>query len=160
VGEVAIAVENPLQGDVRALVAELDAALLAVTPAGDCLLLPVEDMAGPDTAFFVAREEGRAIGIGALRRHAGGIGEVKRMYVRPAAQGRGIGGRILAAIEDLARRQGLQRLVLETGDSLVTAGHVYERSGYRRCGAFLGYPETPSSIFYEKTLAELERPRQ
>ena len=43
--------------------------------------------------------------MGALRRHGGGLGEVKRMYTRPRdAAGRGSARRILAAIEATARR--------------------------------------------------------
>ncbi len=82
-----------------------------------------------------------AIACGALRRHDGGIGEVKRMYTRPAHQGRGIGGRILEAIEALARTEGISRLVLETGDRHAAAWRVYERGGFARCGAVLDYPD-------------------
>ncbi len=36
-------------------------------------------MAEPDTTVFVGRDDGVAVAIGALKRHNGGIGEVKRM---------------------------------------------------------------------------------
>jgi putative acetyltransferase len=157
--DISVGVESPLQDDVRAMVAELDTALLKVTPAEYCLLLPVEEMAGPETTVFVARRRGEAVGIGALRRHPGGVGEVKRMYVKPEVQGQGVGKDILDAIEARARKEGLSRLVLETGSRLSAASKLYERSGFSRCGAFLGYPETPASVFYEKALADGERPR-
>lgn len=146
--------ESPLADDVRALIAELNAALLALTPPEFCYHMTVEQMAGPETTVFIARDSGRALACGALRRHGGGIGEVKRMFTRPEAQGRGIGGMILAEIEALARREGIVRLVLETGDRHPAAWRVYERGGFRRCGPVLDYPDTSYSIFYEKALEE------
>lgn len=149
---ITIAVESPLQDDVRGLVEELNAVLLALTPPEFCYHMKPEEMAAPDTTVFVARRNGRAVAIGALRRNAGGTGEVKRMYTRPEVQGQGLGGRILAEIEGLARREGLGSLVLETGDRHPAAWRVYERGGFERCGPVLGYPDTPYSVFYAKTL--------
>jgi putative acetyltransferase len=56
--------------------------------------------------FGRARWRRPAIGCGALLRHGDGYGEVKRMYVRPAAQGQGVAGRILDAIEAGRTRRG------------------------------------------------------
>jgi putative acetyltransferase len=149
---VAIAVESPLQDEVRALVAELNAALLELTPPEFCTHMTVEQMANTATTMFVARSAGRAVAIGALRRDANGVGEVKRMYTRPEVQEQGIGGMILAEIEALARREGFVRLVLETGDRHPAAWRVYERGGFTRCGPVLDYPDTGWSVFYEKHL--------
>ena len=76
---IAIAVESPLQDDIRTLIAELNAVLLELTPPEFCSHLTVEQMAEPNTTVFIARDDGVAIGCGALKRHPGGIGEVKRM---------------------------------------------------------------------------------
>jgi putative acetyltransferase len=150
----AVAAESPLADDIRALIAELNAVLLELTPPEFCFHMTAEEMAAPDTTVLVARSRaGEAVAVGALRRHAGGIGEVKRMYTRPAHQGRGLGGAILAAIEGLARAEGLSRLVLETGDRHPAAWRVYERGGFRRCGPLLDYPDSQWSVFYEKSLA-------
>jgi putative acetyltransferase len=112
-----------------------------------------EEMAEAHTTVFVARVDGQAVAMGALRRHGDGIGEVKRMYTRPVVQGSGIGGAIVAEIETLARREGLTRLALETGDRHPAAWRVYERAGFTRCGPFLDYPDTGWSVFYEKALS-------
>jgi putative acetyltransferase len=149
---ITVSVESPLQDEVRQLIGELNRALLALTPAEFCYHMTAEEMARPDTTVFVAREDGAAIACGALLRHGDGIGEVKRMYTRPNYQGRGIGGRILDAIEALARSENLSRLVLETGDRHPAAWRVYERGGFERCGAVLDYPDTGYSVFYAKTL--------
>lgn len=150
---VTIAIETPLQDEVRALVAELNAALLELTPPEHCHHLTVEQMADEDTTVFVAREDGAAVACGALKRHAGGVGEVKRMYTRPSHRGRRIGEQIVARIEAMARAEGLNRLVLETGDRHPAAWKVYERSGFARCGPVLDYPDVEWSVFYDKTLA-------
>ena len=152
--DITIAVECPLQDDVRALIADLNAYLLSLTPPEGCHHLTVEQMAGPDTTVFVTREAGKAIACGALKRHSGGIGEVKRMWTNPAYQGRGIAGQVLGRITALAVKEGFTKLVLETGDRHPAAWRVYERAGFKRCGPVLDYPDVHWSVFYEK---ELER---
>jgi putative acetyltransferase len=153
---IAIAIESPLKDDIRALIAALNETLLALTPAEYCSHLTVEQMAGPDTTVFVARENGNAIACGALKRHTNEIGEVKRMYTVPSHQGSGIGGRILARIESLALAENLRELVLETGDRHPAAWRVYERAGFHRCGPVLDYPDSKWSVFYRKELGMAE----
>jgi len=153
---ITISVESPLQEDVRALVRDLNETLDDLTPPEFNYSMSVEEMADPSTTVFVARDDGAAIGCGALKRHAGSIGEVKRMFTRPQAQGQGIGGRILGEIEALARKEGLEQLVLETGDRHPAAWRIYERGGFQRCGAVLDYPDSKYSVFYEKSLVTNE----
>ena len=147
-----ITTETPLQDEVRTLVAELNAVLLELTPPEHCHHLTVEQMADADTTVFIARDGGAAVACGALKRHEGGIGEVKRMYTRPSHRGQRIGQHIVARIEALARAEGLKRLVLETGDRHYAAWKVYERSGFTRCGPVLDYADVKCSVFYDKPL--------
>jgi putative acetyltransferase len=152
---ITIAIETPLQDDVRELVAALNEWALTQTPREFCHHMTVEQMAQPDTTLFVARQDGRAIGMGALRRHADGIGELKRMYTRPDARGLGVGKAIVAEIVKLARTEGCRQLVLETGsvESFKSAWRVYEGHGFHRCGPVLDYADSPHNIFYSKVLA-------
>jgi putative acetyltransferase len=83
--------------------------------------------------------------------------EVKRMYSRPEARGRGIGKALLARIEAATLTAGRHLLRLETGTRQHAAMALYERCGFHRCGAFGHYthlaPEQiAESIFYEKRL--------
>jgi putative acetyltransferase len=155
VGSVSIGVESPLQDEVRAMIAALNKLLLSLSPPDACFHMSVEEMAEHHTTVFVARDNGAAVALGAFRRHADGIGQVKRMYTLPAHQARGIGGRILAEIEALARKEGDRRLVLEAGLEHTHAGawRVYERGGFSPCGRVLDYPDSPYCSFFEKTLA-------
>lgn len=151
-----ITTETPLSDDVRALVKALNAWALEQTPREFTHHMTVEQMAQPDTTVFVARDErGAAVGMGALKRHGEGLGEVKRMFTLPEARGARLAGKIVGEIETIARQDGLARLALETGavPSFSAAWRVYERAGFTRCGAFLDYPaDSPHNIYYEKLL--------
>lgn len=148
-----IAVETPLSDDVRALVKALNEYTFELTPAEFRHHMTVEQMAGADTALFVARDaDGATLGMGALRRH-GAVGEVKRMFVKPEARGLGVGGAILERIEALARQEGLSRVVLETGSNFDAAKRVYERGGFETCEPILDYPPSAWTAFYAKSLS-------
>lgn len=156
----AIAAESPLQDEVRALVSALNETTLALTPREHTHHMTVDQMAQPDTTVFIARENGRAIGMGALRRHADGVAEVKRMYTLPSHQGRGVGRMILAHIEALARSEGFTRLVLETGSNFDAALHVYRTAGFAPCGPVLDYPPSDWTAFYAKALSTISDPKR
>lgn len=149
---ISIAVESPLQDEVRVLIAALNATLRPLSPSEYANHLSVEDLANTTTTMFIGRDNGCAVACGALRRYEGDIGEVKRMYTQPSARGRGIGGMLLAEIEALARNEGLTRLVLESGHLNHAARRIYERAGFNRCGPVLAYLDIPYSVFYEKKL--------
>lgn len=150
---IAVAIETPLQDDVRAMVAALNAAMIPLTPREFQFQLTVEQMADPAITLFVARDAaGRPVGMGALKDHGDGLGEVKRMFTLPEMRGKHIGARVLQRIEALAREKAMARLVLETGEAagFEPAWRIYERGGFARCGAVLDYPDSGFSRFYEK----------
>lgn len=150
-----VAVESPLQDEVRALIAALNDHLLPLSPEEFQFKMTVEQMADAKTTVFVARDEaGRAVGCGALKMHDGGVGEVKRMYTRPEVRGQRVGVAILDAIEAAAREKGVKRLVLETGtgDGFAGAWRLYQRRGFIQCGVLLDYPDSEYSAFFEKFL--------
>ena len=153
---ITIAAETPLQDDVRAMVAALNAYLIPLTPREFQFQLTAEQMAEPTVTVLVARHgDGRPVGMAALKDHGGGLGEVKRMYTPPEVRGKRVGSLLLGRIEDLARERGIARLVLETGEAegFEPAWRVYERGGFTRCGAVLDYPDSGYSRFYEKSLS-------
>jgi putative acetyltransferase len=153
---VEIAVETPLQDDVRDLVAALNAHLRPLSPPEFQFQMTVEQMAGPETTLFVARNDsGAAIGMGALKIHAAGLAEVKRMFTLPETRGQGVGRLLLNAIERLAREKRIAVLKLETGSAagFEPAWRLYRRGGFTPCAAFLDYPDSGYSAFFEKTLA-------
>lgn len=89
----------------RALVEGLNAYLLPLSPLEFQFKMTVEQMAGPDTTVFVARDEDRkAVGCGALKMHEDGVGEVKRMFTLPEVRGKRVGSVLVGAIVDQAGR--------------------------------------------------------
>lgn len=154
---VSIAIETPLQDDVRGLIDKLNAYLLPLSPPEFQFKLTVEQMAGADTTVFIARDEdGRAIGCGALKVHSAELGEVKRMFTDPEVRGKRIGSALLEAIVGLAEDRGLAVLMLETGAAadMPEAHRLYTRSGFVSRGPFLDYPDSQWSAFFEKPLRQ------
>lgn len=152
---ISIAIETPLQDDVRGLVARLNDHLLPLSPLEFQFKMTVEQMAESDTTLFVARNDsGKAVGMGALKVHSPELGEVKRMFTDPEVRGQRIGSALLEAIVNLAREKGLPTLMLETGTGpgMAEAHRLYTRSGFVTRGPFLDYPDSEWSAFFEKPL--------
>src|SRR5690349_2346934 len=84
--------------DTRALVDELETELSAQYPPDQRHGFDVARLFRPNIAFFIARIEGRAVGCGGIAFEEG-FAELKRMYVRPAARGRGVALAILMRLE-------------------------------------------------------------
>ncbi len=152
-----IAIEDPLGAEGRALIRDSDAAMRAAFPPEECFTFSPEELAHPDTCFFVARQgranqnAGAALGCVALVVRPD-YGEVKRLLVRPAARGQGVGRALMTALEREARARALPAIRLETGPALKAAMALYTRLGYRPCPAFGGYPDIPTNAFLEKRL--------
>ncbi len=151
--------ERPDQPEVVALLHALDDYLATLYPPEANHIMSVQDLLAPEVSFLVAREQGRVVGTGACRRMPGEpatagrpYGEIKRMMVAPAARGRGIAARLLAALEERLRTHGVALALLETGRDQAEAVRLYERSGYTRHAAFGGYPDNGLSAFYGKAL--------
>jgi DNA-binding MarR family transcriptional regulator/GNAT superfamily N-acetyltransferase len=97
------------------------------------------ELTPPRGYFVLATLEGDAVGCGALKCHAD-FGEIKRMWVKGAARGLGVGRRILLRLEELARSRRIPLLRLETNDTLKEAQALYRSSGYREVPAFSAEP--------------------
>ena len=150
---VAVTIESASEPEVRALFEALNAYLLTLCPPEQCRCISIDELMDDETTVFVARDaDGRALGVGALHRHPGNVGEVLGMYTLPDLRGQGIGSAILANIVRLATASRFDRLVLETGDRHPDAWRLYEHSGFTRCGPVLDYEESEWSVFYEKKL--------
>jgi putative acetyltransferase len=142
--------------EVRALIGELDRELAGEYSAEQRHGLTLEAIFQPHVRFFLARLNGAAVGCGGVALFAG-FAEVKRMYVRDAARGRGVGQALLARIETEARQAGFTLLRLETGDRQPAAIRLYTRAGFQPCAAFGIYATMApqaivTSVFMEKQL--------
>jgi putative acetyltransferase len=154
--EIEIELARAPTEDVRTLVAELEEVLSAEYPPEQRHGLKVEAIFESHVRFFVARLGGAVIGCGGVALF-GDHAEVKRMYVRPEARGRGVAPALMQRIELATRAAGLSLLRLETGTKQLAAMRFYERWGFRRCDAFGAYASMApaaisTSIFYEKAV--------
>jgi len=105
--------------------------------------LAPDEVADGRGAFFIAYLEGEPVGCGAVRRIEPDVAEIKRMYVVPAARGRGVGRHILDALETEARKLGARRLVLETGPRQPEAIALYRSAGFVEIPLFGEYLDSP-----------------
>lgn len=80
----------------------------------------------------------------------GSLGEVKRLYVRPAFRHRGVAQALLEHLERFASSRGDEWLYLDTNDDLRAAVAFYERQGYVRCPRYNENPQ--ATIFMRKKL--------
>ena len=80
--------------------------------------------------LVVADGAGEVVGTAAVRLLDPGVGELKRMWLRPAWQGRGLGRRLMDACLDEARRLGCRALRLDTQAKLEAAVRLYRAYGF------------------------------
>ncbi|HEX9127465.1 MAG TPA: GNAT family N-acetyltransferase [Methylomirabilota bacterium] len=80
--------------------------------------------------LLVQDPSGKVVGTAAVRLLAPGVAELKRMWLRPVCQGRGLGRRLMDATLDEARRLGCRMLRLDTESKLEAAVHLYRAYGF------------------------------
>ncbi len=96
--------------------------------------------APPGGALLLCRVGGASAGCVALRPADDGACEMKRLYVRPACRGAGVGRLLAAEIVAAGRRAGYARMVLDTHRSMTPAMTLYESLGFRRIAAYYFNP--------------------
>jgi putative acetyltransferase len=151
--------EPPRQPEVEFLLRLSDEFALGLYPADSCYLLDVGELEKPGVTLFVARTDGRALGIAALvvDQESRSYAELKRMFVHEDARGQGLARALLAEVEAAAAAGGISELRLETGPLQHAAIALYERSGYQRIPLFGAYVGGRHSICYAKPLAVAAR---
>ena len=82
----------------------------------------------------------KAVGIVGMRHLLDDVCEMKRLYVRSAARGHGIGWNLAEAIVAEARRAGYRSMRLDTLQRLTTANTLYRSMGFREIPAYRENP--------------------
>jgi GNAT superfamily N-acetyltransferase len=98
------------------------------------------DFEPPDGLYLVGFVGKEAVSGGGFKRFTDGIAEIKRMYVVPAARGRGVARALLGALEDAARERGYRVARLDTGPRQAHARALYESAGYVEVPDYNGNP--------------------
>jgi len=149
---VVVVEERADYADAVQLITELESHLATLYPQESRHGYSVEKLLREGVAFFVARLDGHLAGCGGIQLVGAEYGEIKRMYVRPAFRGIGLGKLMLAHLADYARQRGVDNLRLETGIHQVEAISLYERFGFVRIRPFGPYHGDPLSLCFEKRL--------
>jgi putative acetyltransferase len=149
-----IALESPLGPDLGLLMQRHTADMHADTPPESIHMMDASQLATPGIWFFVMREEGHPVGMGAFKRLDETHAEIKSMHILAEVRGRGLSRRMLEHLVDAARAEGFTRLSLETGvqPTFVAARALYANAGFTDCPPFEGYTDDPNSVFMTRSL--------
>jgi putative acetyltransferase len=137
-------------GALRALFREYAAWLGSRGWAGDLEAELAALPAGYD-AILLARVGDEVAGCVALRPLADGVCEMKRLYVRPAARGSGLGRALAEASIERARALGYRTMRLDTLPTMGAARALYRSLGFRQIERYNDNP-VEGALFLERAL--------
>jgi len=151
---ISIAAESPLGADLGLLMARHTADMHADTPPESIHMMDATQLAVAGVSFYVMRDTGVPVGMGAFKLLTPDHAEIKSMHVLKENRGAGLSGHLLAHLLDEARAAGVRRLSLETGvqPTFLAARALYAKAGFAECLPFQGYSPDPNSIFMTRVL--------
>jgi putative acetyltransferase len=151
---ISIAAESPLGADLGLLMQRHTAEMHADTPPESIHMMDAGQLAQPGIAFFVMRDTGVPVAMGAFKRMDGDHAELKSMHVLAEVRGRGLSRLMLTHLIARAKAAGISRLSLETGsqDLFRPARRLYEKAGFAECPPFGEYIEDPNSVFMTRPI--------
>jgi putative acetyltransferase len=116
--------------------------------------LPAASIFEPENGgtFLIGRIDGEAVACGGIARYDEPTAEIRRMYVVPAARGRGLSRQVLAALEDEALALGYSFVRLETGNLQAAAIGLYVSAGFGPIPRYGPFANDPKSVCFEKRL--------
>jgi GNAT superfamily N-acetyltransferase len=99
------------------------------------------DYVPPDGRLLLAEYEGGLVGCGAFHKLEPGICEMKRLYLRPAVRGKGLGRALAEKLIAEARNVGYIRMRLDTVEPLMKdAVALYRRLGFKKIEPYRANP--------------------
>jgi ribosomal protein S18 acetylase RimI-like enzyme len=115
--------------------------------------------APPEGGLWLAlTDQEKAVGCVALRRLEPGIGEMKRLYVRPEHRGKGLGRRLAKTVLEEGAGIGYRLIRLETKPEMTEAIRLYESLGFTRIAPYR--PNPIEGAFYMEIEVASEAPPQ
>jgi putative acetyltransferase len=153
-----IEAESPLTPDLTLLMRRHTQAMHSQSPPESIHMMGASKLAAPGIWFFVMRDEGEAIGMGAVKRIDDSHAEIKSMHVLSERRGEGLSRKMLLHLTGHALSLGFTKLSLETGSQpgFAPARGLYVNSGFAECGPFEGYGPDPNSVFMTREIPGME----
>ena len=151
-----IAPESTLTPDLTLLMQRHTMAMHSQSPPESIHMLDASKLALPGISFFVMRDKGEAIGMGAVKRIDDSHAEIKSMHILAERRGEGLSRKMLEHLTGHALSLGFKKLSLETGSQLgfAPARGLYAKAGFEECGPFEGYGPDPNSVFMTRIISE------
>jgi putative acetyltransferase len=109
--------------------------------------------ARPTGVVLIARDGAQAAGAVAYRMVEPGVCEMKRLYVRPAFRGLGLGRELANELIEDARAQGYRTMLLDTLASMNSARALYRDLGFEPVAPYYDNP-LPGVMYMALELAE------
>jgi putative acetyltransferase len=147
--------EDDLTGEAtRRLVALHLAGMAQNTPQGHVYALDLSGLTAPGVTVWTAWRDGEVAGMGALKELGDGTRELKSMRTDPQHLREGVAAALLGHILAEARRRGLRRVSLETGqgEAFEPALALYRRRGFVGGEAFADYRPSAFNQFLHLAL--------
>ncbi|MDJ0665319.1 MAG: GNAT family N-acetyltransferase [Acidimicrobiia bacterium] len=147
--DITISRVDPRDSDVNELLQRHWEFTAEVTPPEHIHALDLDGLLDPSVALFALREDGRLLGVGAVKTLGAGHVEIKSMHTAVSARGEGVGRKLLAHLLGVARSNGAVRASLETGiqEAFQPAISLYADAGFTFCGPFADYAANSNSVF-------------
>ena len=101
---------------------------------------------------IVVYQDNVPVGCGSFKMYDEEHAELKRIFVEPSCQGVGLGSEIVRRLEAKAKIKGYQWCILETGELLQAASHVYQKLGYKVIPNYGQYVDMPESICMQRRI--------
>ncbi len=107
--------------------------------------------AQPNGCILLCMHNKQPIACVAVRLQEKNIAELKRMYVQPAFQKKGIGNVLLRKALEFSKKAGYKKIRLDTLNTMLPAMHLYEKNGFYKIPPYYFNPE-PTAVYFEKEL--------
>jgi putative acetyltransferase len=110
-----------------------------------------EMYAFPTGVIVLAKVENDFVGCVAVRKKENEIAELKRMYIQPAHQKKGLATLLLKKSLQIATELGYKKIRLDTLDNMTPAINLYKQHGFYEIAPYYFNPEK-NAVFFEKIL--------
>lgn len=105
----------------------------------------------PGGVILLALVDGKAAGCVALKDLGAAVCEMKRLYVRPAFRGQGLGRTLAVQIIEEAKTRGYRTMRLDTLEALKEAMNLYRKLGFKKIAPYYHNP-LPGVVYWQRDL--------